>query len=710
MKYRIVHELPGRLRLRCPSYSFDLKMAAALEYNLEQADVIKTCSVNSANWSILLTFEASFRDEVLNYIKNFTLDNDLIKSCPSIRIQSKEMKQELFHNLFTLTANKFLRRLFLPKFLAWPYTIYNSLSYLKAGWNSLKRGRLTVELLDATAVAVSILTRHRVQASNIMYLLNVSECLEEYTLAQSKIAVADALALNVEEVWLVSTSAEDNLNKEENQAHLVPINVVKKGDVIRVQAGSLIPLDGKVVSGEAMVNQASITGEFEPVFKNEGKTVLSGTSLTEGYLDIMVRSTFDESRIKQIMNLLEATENNKSQVEIRAVDLAEKLVPLSFLLFTLLLISKRSLARASAVLMVDYSCALRLALPVAVLTTMLQGSKQKIAIRGGQALEEMALADTIVFDKTGTITTSSPEVVKVIAVNGYTREKVLKVMACIEEHFPHSLATAIVQQAKKENIKHNDESHTKVNYIIAHGVSTVYEGKETLVGSHHFLFDDSGVELSEDNEKLIEAEANGYSVIYLSIDGKLAGFICLDEPARPNTARVINRLHKQGFKQIIMLTGDGKHAAARVAKECGFDAYHYELLPQGKVEIIKSLQKEGHRVVMVGDGINDSPSLKRADVSIAMQDASDIARNVADVSLLSDDLSLICTLRDLSTKLRKRLIMSKAFIMRFNTLILILASLELLPAELVALLHNSSTLAITANNMRTFNKVKSEKQ
>lgn len=695
MNFKIVHELPGRIRVICPAYSFDAYGAAAIEHALEQDDSVNSCQVNHANWSIKIHFERTARQSIIQQLKNLELNQRIIDDCPNLRQENKLITQNLFRQISRLTLTKILQRKFFPPLLAWPVTLYNALSYLRPAWQSIKERRLSVALLDGTAIAVSLLTKQRTQASNIMYLLNISECLEEYTLTKSKMAVANSLAFNVDKVWLVRSASEntDNLRR-------VSLTSIQKGDIIRVEAGSFIPLDGDVLDGEAMVNQASITGEFEPVFKNTGKTVISGTSLTEGTLDIKVHSTFTESRIKQIMNLLQVTEQNKANVEVQAVKLAERLVPLSFGLFGLLLLTKRSLSRASAVLMVDYSCALRLSLPVAVLTAMLQASRQKVAVRSGLALEEMALADTIVFDKTGTVTTSRPEVVKVIAVNGFERTEILKTMACIEEHFPHSLASAIVRYAKQQHITHSDERHTKVNYIIAHGVSTIYQGREALVGSHHFLFEDSGVELTKEIRELIEREAEGYSVIYLSIDRRLAGFICLDEPPRQEVKQVLSDLRSLGFKQIILLTGDGKHAASRVSRECGFDHYYYEMLPQQKVEIIEQLQRQGHRVVMVGDGINDSPALKKANVSIAMQDSSDIARDVADISLLADQLSLIPRLRQLSTRLQARLNLTNHFILRFNSLLLLLATFEIIPAQVAALLHNSSTLAITAHNMR----------
>ncbi len=705
MLFKIEHELAGRLRLRCPRYYFNLKQACAIEEAAEQLTGVTGCQANAATAGILLQFDPAHRRQILTYFQELDLEQLDCSEIHDSRLENKRLGNRLFDHLYRLTTTKLFMTFFVPAPISTGLVVINALSFVKEGFKSLARGKLDVNVLDAAAIGVSCLTGQYSQAANIMYLLSVSESLEDYTLQKSRVSLAHALAMDVDTVWLVTDKAADQADSAAETTSetmkQVALTDVRPGQVIHINAGSLIPLDGAVVTGEALVNQASMTGESEPVFKRVGSSVMSGTTVVEGSINIKVRTAYGESRIQQIINLLESTERNKAVVERRAGELADRLVPYSFLLFGGLLLRTGSLLRAASVLVVDYSCALRLALPVATMTAMLQCSHQQIAVRGSRALENFAAADVIVFDKTGTITTAEPHVVKVIPMPGYERDDILRTTACIEEHYPHSLALAIVQQARRENLNHEEE-HTRVNYIIAHGLSTQYNDMEALVGSAHFLFEDSGIPLTPTARALIEQEGAGYSVIYLALGGELAGFICIEEPTRPEVPEVIGRLRQQGFKKIVMLTGDGKRAARRVAEANGFDDFAGDLLPEDKLTYIKDLQAQGHKVVMVGDGVNDSPALSQADVSVAMQDASDIARNVADVSLLRSNLAGLNSLRAISRALMTRLAQSYRNIIGFNSLLLGLAAFNVTTATTISLLHNGSTLAITGANMRPY--------
>lgn len=696
MLFRIVHELRGRLRLRCPRYSFALEQSAAIEEYFENLDFVTSCSASAASGGILLVYEPDKRDKLLALARALDVSALNLEETHQNRVAFKGLGRQLFDRLYGLTVRKVVMSLFVPRFIRWPMTIMHMGRFLKSACDSILKRKLDVHILDAAAILVSVVTGNIGQASNIMYLLEVAESMEDYTLQKSRYSVANALAMEADKVWVYG---------EEGQLREIPLFEVKAGDVLRVLAGSMIPLDGDVKRGEALVNQASMTGENEPVFKRTGMSVMSGTTITEGELDIVARSSFGDSRLRQIMRLLESTERNKAQAQLRAEAIADKLVPYSFGLFLALLVGTRSLTRAAAVLMVDYSCALRLALPVAIMTSMIQSSRCRIAVRGGRALESFAACDCIVFDKTGTITTARPEVADVVAMPGFSRDEVLRTAACIEEHFPHSLALAIVRKAREEGLSH-EEFHAKVNYIVAHGVSTHIDGKEAMVGSYHFLFEDNDVTLSDEAKAILAEHEKGYSRVFLSIDGQLAGFVEIDEPIRPEAKDVIDGLRSLGIKHCVLLTGDREEAARRVADACGFDAFGANMLPEQKMAYVKRLQAEGYTVAMVGDGVNDSPALSQADVSVVMQDASDLARDIADVSILQTDLRGLFTLRQLSRELMGRLHSTYRRIVGFNSALLGAAAFNVMTPALVALAHNTSTLAFTGLAMRPYHNIR----
>lgn len=701
MNVAVQHRLPGRLRLQAPFYAFDREQAIALEVKLEEQAGIHRARVNPSSYRILVEYEAPMTEaHLVAFLNQLEVAELVLPSSAEPRLANLQLKRELYWDLFRRTAIRFAVRLLPLPFLRFPITLWRARPYLKEGWASLKAGKLDVSLLDATAIALPILMGRPGEASNIMFLLGISESLEAYTVKRARNDLADSMAWSVDQVWLVDEAAEDSAQA----VRQVAAASVAIGQVVRVTTGGMIPFDGEVVTGQALVNQASLTGEAEPLFRQPGHQVMAGTTVTEGSLDIRVQKSIGESRIHRIVQLLEQAENRKAKLQYKAEVLADRLVPMSFLLAGLVLLLTRRMNRVAAVLSVDYSCALKLALPIAVLSAMQSGASRQIAIRGGDHLEAYGEADTLVFDKTGTLTTAEPKLQKVIPLQGYTREQILKMAACIEEHFPHSLALAIVQAAKEEGLSHA-EVHSKVRYIVAHGVVTEYEGEDARIGSYHFIFEDSGVPLDPDLKAELEAACGGYSTLYLAYRNELIGVLCVDEPIRPEAKQVLAQLRAQGFTRQILMTGDGARAAERVAQALGMDGFYAECLPEDKVKYIEQLQAAGARVVMVGDGVNDSPALAQADVSVAMRDASDLARETAHISLMSSDLQALVELRQLSVDLLARAHRSYRFILGFNSLLLGAGALALASASTLALLHNTSTLAMCLLNLLPYKKL-----
>ena len=564
-----------------------------------------------------------------------------------------------------------------------------SVKYIWKGIKTLAQGKIQVPVLDATAIGVSMLRADINTAGSIMFLLEIGELLEEWTHKKSVGDLARSMSLQVSRVWLV---------REDGQELQVPTDKVLAGDRVRIHMGNVIPFDGEVTEGEAMVNQASLTGEAQPVRKCAGATVYAGTVLEEGELTIRVRQAAGDSRYERIVSMIEESEKLKSGLESRAEHLADKLVPYSLLGTALTYLFTRNVTKALAILMVDYSCALKLAMPVSVLSAIREAGGHSITVKGGKYLEAMAEAQTIVFDKTGTLTKASPVVSQVISFCEKPENELLRIAACMEEHFPHSMARAVVEAAKERQLVH-EEMHSKVEYIVAHGISTQIEGKKAVIGSYHFVMEDEGCVIPEGREALFESLPAEYSHLYLGIEGKLAAVICIEDPLRPEAKEVIRQLKESGITKIVMMTGDSDRTAKAIAAKVGVDEYYSEVLPEDKSGFVEREKAAGRKVIMIGDGINDSLALSNADVGIAISDGAELAREIADVTIAADDLKELVTLRQISEGLMKRIRKNYRTIVTFNSGLIVLGVAGVIPPATSALLHNTSTLVISLKSM-----------
>ena len=601
---------------------------------------------------------------------------------------SRALNREFEDRLAVTVMCRCISKLFLPAPVTTAVALARSVRYLREGLSALLRGQISVAVLDATAVTVSMVRGDFATAGSVMFMLRLGEILEEWTHKKSVADLAGAMSLRVEQVWLKTGEAET----------LVPIQTVKAGDEIVVRTGSLIPLDGRVVAGEAMVNQASLTGEPLPVVKREGSLVYAGTVAEEGACVIRVEKAPGSGRYDRIVRMIEESEKLKSAAEDKASRLADRLVPytLSGTLLTYLL--TRDANKTLAVLMVDFSCALKLAMPIAVLSAMRESSTHHISVKGGRFLEAMAQADTVVFDKTGTLTHAMPTVAKVVPFGGRDEAEMLRLAACLEEHYPHSMANAVVEEAKRRGLTH-EEYHSQVQYVVAHGISSMVEGKRVLIGSAHFVFEDEGCRVPEGERAKFDALPAAYSHLYLCIAGELAAVICIHDPLRREAKDAIHALHALGIGKVVMMTGDNRRTAEAVAAEVGVDEFYAEVLPEDKAAFIRSEKAAGRTVIMIGDGVNDSPALSEADAGIAISTGAAIAREIADITVASEDLFALVTLRRLSGELVKRIQHNYRFIVSFNFSLIVLGVLGLLPPTASALLHNMSTLGISLKSM-----------
>ncbi len=600
----------------------------------------------------------------------------------------EQLKREFRKKLFGRAMGYALRKM-LPAPLGMFFSLMRYRPYFGKGVRSLLHGRVNVAVLDSVSIGAAFASGAVSTANSIMFLLSITELLEEHTRRKTRRALSESLAVNVERAWKVEDGKETS----------VPFASLVCGDVIRIRDGSMIPADGVVVFGECEVNEASMTGESTLVHKAKASTVYAGTAVEQGSIQVLITALRHETRISRIMDMIDRSEGMKALMQSRAESLADAIVPYTLLSSVCFYFLTRNVTRAISLLMVDYSCAIKLAVPISVISAMREASQRRVAVKGGRSLEAFAEADTIVFDKTGTLTSASPSVAKVVPLAGYTRDEVLRISACLEEHFPHSVARAVVRQAECEGLVH-DEQHAEVAYVVAHGIASSLHGQRTLIGSHHFIFEDEGVELTPEIQTAIDREGARSSNIYLAIDGRLAGFLCIEDPLRPEAAGVIRKLRAQGISRIIMLTGDGENAARNVAEELGIDEYRAQVLPGDKARIVQEFKDRGHCVIMVGDGINDSPALSCADVSVAMNDASDLAREVADITLLSSDLRELIALRRLSRALLDRIQSNYRFIVGFNSSLIALGMAGMLSPAAIAFWHNASTMAVSARSAR----------
>ena len=627
------------------------------------------------------------RKHIITALGQFSYDKVEV---PEVYLKNsgREMNRFYWDKLVDQTVVHFVNKIFLPAPLRAGIATVRSVKYIVQGVKTLAKRKIEVPVLDATAISVSLIRGDYKTAGAVMFLLSMGEILEEWTHKKSVGDLARSLSLNIDKVWLVTDDTEVQVSAAQ----------IKEGDRIRVHMGAVIPFDGIVMEGEALVNQASLTGESLPVRKAAESPVYAGTVVEEGEITLLVKESTGSSKYEKIMTMIEDSEKLKSSLEGKAEHLADRLVPYTFLGTGLTLALTRNTVKALSVLMVDFSCALKLAMPLSVLSAIRESSAHDITVKGGKFLEAVAEADTIVFDKTGTLTKAQPTVVEVIPFDDRSPDELLCIAACLEEHFPHSMATAVVVEAMKRGLVH-EELHTKVEYIVAHGISSTINDKKIIIGSHHFVFEDEGAVVPEDKKEQFEQLPEQYSHLYMAMDGKLVAVICIEDPLRVETAEVIRELKHLGIHKVVMMTGDSDRIAANIAQKAGVDAYYSEVLPEDKANFVEQEKKAGHKVIMVGDGINDSPALSAADVGIAISDGAEIAREIADVTIAADDLREIITLKKISNALMKRIDRNYKVIVGFNTALILFGVGGVLQPTMSALLHNTSTILISLKSM-----------
>ena len=697
MKCKILHESPGRMRIRTLCGAMSLRQADILEAYLKKVDGAKSVKVYDRTGDAVICYAGS-RDAMLHALAVFSYArSEELAPEHSSRALNREFEDKLVFTVLRRAGNQ----LFLPSPIRTAIAIFRSAKYIKAGLTSLLHGRLTVSVLDATAVTVSMVRGDFATAGSVMFMLRLGEILEEWTHKKSVADLAGAMSLNVDKVWLKADGTEV----------LVPIGDVKAGDCIVVRTGGMIPLDGKVVDGEATVNQASITGESMPVPKGPGSYVYAGTVAEEGECVIQVEKAVGGGRYDRIVKMIEESEKLKSTAEDKASRLADRLVPYTLGGTALTYLLTRNAMKALAVLMVDFSCALKLSMPIAVLSAMRESSGYHISVKGGRFMEAVANADTVVFDKTGTLTYATPTVAKVVSFDGYSASEMLRLAACLEEHYPHSMANAVVEEAKRLGLDHK-EYHSQVEYVVAHGISSSVEDKKVVIGSAHFVFEDEGCVVPAGEEEKFSALPEEYSHLYLCIAGRLAAVICIADPLRKEAKLAIEALHACGISKVVMMTGDNRKTAQAVAREVGVDQFFAEVLPEDKANFVRQEKAAGRKVIMIGDGVNDTPALSEADVGIAINTGAAIAREIADVTIASEDLFELVTLRQLSQQLMRRIHRNYRFIVSFNCMLIALGVAGVIQPTTSALLHNASTLGISLDSMTDLLKKEqpSEKQ
>mgnify|MGYP000052535206 FL=1 len=697
MKCKILHESPGRMRIRTLCGAMSLRQADILEAYLKKVDGAKSVKVYDRTGDAVICYTGS-RDAMLHALAVFSYArSEELAPEHSSRALNREFEDKLVFTVLRRAGNQ----LFLPSPIRTAIAIFRSAKYIKAGLTSLLHGRLTVSVLDATAVTVSMVRGDFATAGSVMFMLRLGEILEEWTHKKSVADLAGAMSLNVDKVWLKADGTEV----------LVPIGEVKAGDCIVVRTGGMIPLDGKVIDGEATVNQASITGESMPVPKGPGSYVYAGTVAEEGECVIQVEKAVGGGRYDRIVKMIEESEKLKSTAEDKASRLADRLVPYTLGGTALTYLLTRNTMKALAVLMVDFSCALKLSMPIAVLSAMRESSGYHISVKGGRFMEAVANADTVVFDKTGTLTYATPTVAKVVSFDGYSASEMLRLAACLEEHYPHSMANAVVEEARRLGLDHK-EYHSQVEYVVAHGISSSVEDKKVIIGSAHFVFEDEGCVVPEGEEEKFNALPEEYSHLYLCIAGRLAAVICIADPLRKEAKAAIEALHACGISKVVMMTGDNRKTAQAVAREVGVDQFFAEVLPEDKANFVRQEKAAGRKVIMIGDGVNDTPALSEADVGIAINTGAAIAREIADVTIASEDLFELVTLRQLSQQLMRRIHRNYRFIVSFNCMLIALGVAGVIQPTTSALLHNASTLGISLDSMTDLLKKEqpSEKQ
>lgn len=686
MKFQIKHEIKGRIRIHVIQKRMTFAQADTLQYYLTGYDFIQNVKIQERTCDATIRFQGD-REDVIHALRRFSYERIEVPE-DFIKNSGREMNRFYWDKLMDQVILHYGTKIFLPMSVRAGIATVKSVKYIWEGLCTLARGRIEVPVLDGTAVGVSVFRGDYATASSVMFLLGIGEILEEWTHKKSVGDLARSMSLNISKVWVLRDGREE----------LKEVTSVQTGDQVVIHMGNVIPFDGDVVGGEAMVNQASMTGESNPVRKAEGGYAYAGTVVEEGEITIRAREVNGSSKYEKIMTMIEESEKLKSSLEGKAAHLADRLVPYTFAGTGLVWLLTRNATKALSVLMVDFSCALKLAMPLTVLSAIREASTYDITVKGGKFLEAMAEADTIVFDKTGTLTKAQPTVVDVISFNGQSSDELLRIAACLEEHFPHSMAKAVVNKAIERNLVH-EELHSKVEYIVAHGIYSTLEGRKIIIGSHHFVFEDENAKVPEDKKQLFEELPEQYSHLYMAIDGLLAAVICIEDPLRKEAPEVIRRLKKYGISKVVMMTGDSDRIASTIADKVGVDEYYSEVLPEDKAKFVENEKNAGRKVIMIGDGINDSPALSEANVGIAISDGAEIAREIADVTISADNLYEIATLKQLSDAMVRRINTNYRLIVGINTGLIVLGIAGVFQPTMSALFHNTSTILISLKSM-----------
>lgn len=686
MKCTILHEGKGRMRVHVEKVRMTLHRADVLEAYLNRNDAIVHAAVYERTGDVVIAYTGK-RSAAVAILAGYKFDvpeNDALVTSAD----SRKLNREYQDKMFNLVAGRALRKLFLPAPIAAAYTVFRSIGFIWKGVRCALSRKLEVEVLDALSIGVSILRGDYGTAGSVMFLLNLGSLLEEWTRKKSLDDLARSMALNVDKVWVRSQGTEV----------LVPLTKVRSGDEVVVRSGNMIPLDGTVLEGEAMVNQAALTGESMPVRKVEGSTIYAGTVVEEGECVFVAKAEGGSNRYDKIVAMIEESEKLKSSTENRALALADRLVPWCLGATGVTYLLTRNVTRAISCLMVDFSCALKLSMPLAVLSAMRECGSYHITVKGGKYLEALSKADTIVFDKTGTLTRATPQVVEVVPFSGCNEREVLQLAACLEEHFPHSMANAVVRAARERGISH-EEMHSEVEYIVAHGIASRVGNERVVIGSYHFVFEDEKCTVPTAEQEKFDSLKPEYSHLYMAASGQLVGVICISDPLRPEAAQVLNSLRALGIQNTVMMTGDSERTAAAIAKQVGVDHFFAEVLPEDKANFVQQAKAEGHTVVMIGDGINDSPALSAADIGIAINSGAAIAREIADVTIKADSLEELVALKAIANAMQKRVHANYRFVLSFNSALILLGALGILQPASSAMLHNLSTIGISLKSM-----------
>ncbi len=687
MKFIIKHEIKGRLRIHVVQGRMTCAQADTLCWFLGRQEYVTDAKVYERTADAVICYMGS-REEVIAVLKGFSYENTDVPE-NVLSSSGRELNSSFREQLITRVILHYGGKLIVPYPIRKVWMTFKALRYIWKGLKCLAKRKIEVPVLDATAIGVSVIRGDFDTAGSVMFLLGVGELLEEWTHKKSVGDLARSMSLNVKKVWL----------KKDDQEILVNASDIQPGDTVVVHMGNVIPFDGEVSGGEGMVNQASLTGESLPVRREKGKTVYAGTVLEEGELEILVKAVSGSTRFEKIVTMIEDSEKLKSALESKAEHLADKLVPYTLLGTGIVGLVTRNVTKALSVLMVDFSCALKLAMPIAVLSAIREAGQHGITVKGGKYLEAVAEADTIVFDKTGTLTKAKPTVKEIVVFGDCPEDEALRIAACLEEHFPHSMAKAVVDAAKKRKLYH-EEMHSKVEYIVAHGISSYIEEKKVVIGSSHFVFEDEGCRIRPKMQERFDALPSEYSHLYLAIDGELTAVICIEDPLREEAEDMVRMLKEEGLKKVVMMTGDSERTAASIARRVGVDEYYSEVLPEDKARFVEKEKEAGRKVIMIGDGINDSPALSAADAGIAISDGAEIAREIADITIAADDLRVIVTLKKLANAMMKRIQCNYRGIVGINSGLIALGVGGVIQPTTSALLHNTSTLAISLRSMQ----------